>query len=582
MQELENMTEFMYYPAALGLSIVINYILYRTWKFDILKSAVRTDRWGSKVVPLTGGLAVFTSFFIICLLRWQVIWDSPKLAIALGGGILMFFLGLIDDIFELESYQKFLFQIIIVLLLIFLGLKASLFGKPWNYIITFTWMLGITNAFNLLDNMDGLAAGIASISLIFLGLSFYSEGLLLLTFMSLTYALVLLGFLVFNFNPARVYLGDSGALLTGYFLSVLTLLGSSSSGKSLFVSIIFPLLIMLIPILDTTLVSITRRMRGQSPFLGGKDHLSHRLVILGMTERQAVLFLYGVSILLGGSTIVFSTTSPLLSIFVYFLISLFILLFGVYMGKIKILQQQENSGGSAVISTNFLYKTRVLHILVDLFLFALIYYFSYLIRFEGLISKSSIRLFVESIPIILFFKIIFLYTFNVYKIESRYFAIKDALNLFRSITLGSVFTIITLTFLARFQGYSRAVFMIDWMLSLIVIGGVKVFYRIFDELFYSIQAKKKEKIILVGNRRTYQAVNAYLKLKSNLNLMVIRFFPLTDFVYDVMMKYMEKLNFPIAMILVEEKGMFSVEQTKRLEEKGIALVDEKAFFSKIL
>lgn len=577
------MSELIYYPTALGLSMLINYLFVRFWKFDFLKSTVKSDRWGTKVVPLTGGTATFLVFFAFSLFKLSEFWPhSPQVIVALAGGILMFLLGLVDDIVDLKSYQKFLFQIFIVLLVIGFGIKATLFGMPFNYIITFLWILGITNAFNLLDNIDGLAAGIAAIALIFLGLNFSGEGAPLLGYFCFTLAAVLMGFLVFNFKPARLYLGDSGALFTGYFLAVLTILGSQRSGRSLFVTIIFPLLIMLIPIMDTLMVSITRRLRGQSPFQGGRDHLSHRLVMLGMSEKQAVLLLYLISTLLGVSTLIFIGTSPVFSMIVYFFISLMIVLFCVYIGKIKIVSQSEIHDDFVVISTNFLYKKRILHILVDLLLVALVYYFSYLIRFEGNIARSDMKLFVVSMPIIIFFKIICLYWFNVYKIESRYFSIPDGLNILKGVSLGSILTIILLTFVTRFKGYSRAVFVIDWMLTIIVLGGVKLFYRVFDELFYSIRSKGNQKVVVVGHKRTFQAVNRYLKLKSNLNLSVVRFFPLTEFNYDVMMEYINKLDDKISMILLEDKGVLSKEDSKQILKKNIKILDEREFFLDIL
>ncbi|UCH64401.1 MAG: undecaprenyl/decaprenyl-phosphate alpha-N-acetylglucosaminyl 1-phosphate transferase, partial [Ignavibacterium sp.] len=429
------MTNIAYYIAALAASIVINSLFIKFWKFDFLKSTVKSDRWGTKVVPLTGGISIFIIFTIFSLLKINEILAAPLILIALAGGVLMFTLGLIDDIIELKSHQKFLFQIIIVVGVVYLGVETTLFPKPLNFAITVLWILGITNAFNLLDNIDGLAAGIATIAALTLGVNFFIGGNILLSNFCFLLAAVILGFLIFNFNPAKIYLGDSGSLFVGYILSTLTILGAQATGKSFFVGILFPVMIMMIPVLDTMLVSITRRIRGQSPFEGGRDHLSHRLVMLGMSEKQSVLFLYFIAILLAISTFIITDISPALTMMIYFFICLIIILFGFYVGRIKVVTQNKSKNDIVSIGTSYLYRKRIFHILVDVILLAFIYFFSYVIRFEGDISKYDMNRFVESLPIVVFIKMMFLYFFKVYKIETRYFSVSDGLQFIKGVSL---------------------------------------------------------------------------------------------------------------------------------------------------
>ena len=576
------MNSLIFYLAGFGLSVLVNVLFLRFWKFDFLKSRVKKNRWDSKVVPLTGGISIFLVFSILSVFKFNKLAGETKLAIALIGGFFMFVLGLIDDLIDLKSYQKFILQIFMVLMVMSLGLRASLLGNPLSYIITFLWILGITNAFNLLDNIDGLATGIGAISFIFLTVNFIGEGALLLGHFSLVLAVILLGFLVFNFNPAKLYLGDNGALLIGYFLSIFTVIGSQKSGESVFVTVIFPILIMLIPILDTVMVSITRNIRGQSAFEGGRDHLSHRLVMLGMSEKQAVLLLYLISILLGVSALFFRNVSPVFSMVIYFFISLIFVLFGVYIGRIKIGTPTGRKKNAVVLSTDFLYKKRVLHILVDLVLISLVYYLSYLIRFEGHISHNTTILFIESVPIVISLKIAFLFYFQVYKIESRYFSIADGLNIIKGVTLGSVASVLVLTFLTRFMGYSRAVFVIDWMLAIIVLGVVKVFYRIFEELFASVKDKERKKIVIIGEDRMYQSINKYLQFRPAMNLTVAKHISLTDFNFDVIMKSLEQPDHHIYMIILEDKTLLSNEQLSVVRRMKVDVVSEKEFFIQIL
>lgn len=580
---MESLEAFVFVSLTLVLSILINFLLSKFWKFPFLKSQVKSDRWGKKPVPLTGGIAIFIVFSAALAIKWGELWPThPKISIALAAGVLMFILGLVDDVRELKSHQKFFFQIVIILLLIGFGVKATLFGKPLSYIITFLWLLGITNAFNLLDNMDGLSSGIAVIASLFLGINFLMEGFFLLGFFSLVFAAAVLGFLLFNFPPAKIYLGDSGALFIGYTLGAITILGSQRSGKSLFVTILFPILIMLIPIFDTVFVTINRRIRGQSPFKGSKDHLSHHLVLLGFKDKQAVLFLYSVSFILAISSFVFLNTSPVYSMIVYFFVGLACILFGTYIGKIKIVKHGEKVNDFAVINPSFMYKKRILFILVDLALLIIVYYISYVIRFEGSVARSDMHNFVSSFPIIVFFKILFIYLYKVDQIESRFFSFSDGLKVLKSVSLGSISTVLFLTFIARFQGYSRAVFVIDWMLSIIVLVGVKVFFRLFDEFFFSFRTAKNKKIILIGEKRTYRSIDKYLQLRSELNMSLIKYFPSAEFKFEHLLTYLNNVKHDIAYVLLENAADLNTEEQREIHQRKTKVVNENEFFSEIL
>ena len=576
------MTNIEYYIPALLASIISNYLFIKYWKFEFLKSTIKSDRWGTKIVPLTGGISIFLIFIIFSVLKFNEVFDSPIIVIALIGGVLIFTLGVIDDIINLKSHQKFLLQIIIVIAVVYFGVETTLFPRPLSFVITVLWILGITNAFNLLDNIDGLSAGIASIAAVTLGIKFLLEGNILLSYFCFILTASFIGFLIYNFNPAKIYLGDCGALFTGYILSTLTILGTRGTGKSLFASLLFPIVIMMIPVLDTILVSITRKIRGQSPFEGGKDHLSHRLVMLGMTEKQSVLFLYIISILLATSTFLITNISLAVYIMMYFFLCLIIVLFGFYIGKIKMVARSERKNNFLTIGTTFLYKKRIIHILVDLVLLAFIYFFSYVIRFEGNISSFDMSRFVESLPLVILIKILFLYYFKVYKIENRFFSVSDGVQFLKGVTLSTISIILFLTVVTRFQGYSRVAFIIDWMLTIIVLGGVKMSYRLFDELFFSIKSQKTKKMIILGKRETYQAINRYLQLKTDSGYSVKKFFNTSEVNLSLISDYLEKSRADISMVLLEDKKILSNEDIIRLNDNGILVVNEKEFFNTIL
>ena len=167
-----------------------------------------------------------------------------------------------------------------------------------NIVLTFFWLVGITNAINLLDNMDGLAGGISLITALILSYFFWQAGNFSLFLFSMALAGALLAFLIFNYPPASIFMGDSGSLFIGFTLAALAI-AQRPQASNVFAVMAVPTLLFLLPILDTSLVTITRLLRGQSPAQGGSDHTSHRLVAFGLSERQTLSVLYGVAIFSG-------------------------------------------------------------------------------------------------------------------------------------------------------------------------------------------------------------------------------------------------------------------------------------------
>ncbi|MFC2140285.1 MraY family glycosyltransferase [Candidatus Auribacterota bacterium] len=272
---------------------------------------------------LGGGVAIFFACYLTILLNFIIVYlakdtsflpaslkihvpgifrQGEKLSAILLGGVLMMLLGLYDDKKCISPYGKLLSQILIASVLFFLDVRITLFiNNLWiNYLITCGWVIFIINSFNLLDNIDGLSAGICFIS----ALLFFAVASALkqyfISVMLLSLAGSLLGFLFYNFNPASIFMGDCGSLFIGYMMSVLTIQATYlPKGGSSFIPLITPVLILAIPLYDTFSVIIIRIKTRTSIFKGDKNHFSHRLVRLGMSARGAVLFLYLVSFAIG-------------------------------------------------------------------------------------------------------------------------------------------------------------------------------------------------------------------------------------------------------------------------------------------
>jgi len=262
-------------------------------------------------LPRLGGVPIFLSFLISIAVALLAGRHFPALAVGpsirilltiLVPGILIFLLGVYDDIRSVGPYTKFAVQAVAAIMLFASGVRISdlplLFGArhlawPIGLPITVLWVIGITNAFNLIDGLDGLAAGSALFSTLVVFVVAIFNGSSLVSLLTISLAGAILGFLRFNFNPATIFLGDCGSLFIGFTLSALALVGSEKAPTVIAVAI--PLVSFGLPILETTL-SVTRRLiSGRPLFTGDREHIHHKLLQLGMTHRQVVIVLYGVS-----------------------------------------------------------------------------------------------------------------------------------------------------------------------------------------------------------------------------------------------------------------------------------------------
>lgn len=241
--------------------------------------------------PLLGGIAIFAGAILATLFVYggriptQV--AGPILA-----GALVAMIGLVDDRHQLSPGLRLVVQFIAFLVLIYFGIHVRLpVPDLVNYALTLFWLLGIINAINLLDNMDGLSAGVSAVAAAFLLLIGAMNNQYLVSALAAALLGACLGFLRHNFAPAKIFMGDAGAYFLGFWLAVLGIQLRFPQNVN-FVTWMVPVLVLWVPIFDTTLVVVSRLRRGVHPFTGGHDHLSHRLVARGATKREAVLAIY--------------------------------------------------------------------------------------------------------------------------------------------------------------------------------------------------------------------------------------------------------------------------------------------------
>jgi len=250
-------------------------------------------------VPRIGGVAIYLAVMIATMVLGEYR-NFNQFGSILIGATGISFMGLVDDRWGLRPLIKMLGQVLAALLLYASGVYVGTFHDSiLNLVTTVLWVGYITNAINLLDNMDGLAGGVAAIASTFFALMCFFSGQYLVGALSVAVLGACLGFLFYNLNPANIFMGDSGALFLGFVLSAIGIKLRFPDNVT-FVTWMVPVLVMGLPIFDTALVSISRLRRRRNPLTTpGRDHVSHRLVAAGLTQREAVLTLYVVSFILG-------------------------------------------------------------------------------------------------------------------------------------------------------------------------------------------------------------------------------------------------------------------------------------------
>ena len=250
----------------------------------------------SRPVPLLGGAAIYRAFILVLLFYGDRSYVNEVVGIFVGATFISL-MGVADDRWGLGSYAKLLGQLAAAGVLIFSGVQVQVFGSWLDIVVTLIWVIGITNALNLLDNMDGLAGGIAMIAAVYFTLLASMSGQYLVGALAAALAGACAGFLVYNWNPAHIFMGDTGSLFLGFLLAAVGIKLRFPS-NSVMVTWMIPVLVLGVPVFDTTLVFVSRLRRGKNPLTTpGRDHLSHRLAQLTGSRREAVLLCY----LLGGA-----------------------------------------------------------------------------------------------------------------------------------------------------------------------------------------------------------------------------------------------------------------------------------------
>jgi len=435
-------------------------------------------------IPRLGGFSIFIVFHLVLYVFSQIDffyfpihflnkinfwWMFVASTLALG-------LGAVDDFRRMPPSVKFFFQIIAGLIVALTIYKIETISLPfgtislgiWSIPVTVLWVVAITNAINLLDGLDGLAAGTSFIvCAAMFGITLINQNVGI-ALVSVILAGSILGFLKYNFHPASIFLGDSGAYFIGFILSVLSLQGGLKGTTT--IAILIPIIALGLPIIDTLLAMFRRLLKslhimevdqeknvvkffyldGWSMFKADREHIHHRLLQIGFTQKKTVMILYGVSLILGGlalSSVYFKNIN-------YALLPLF---------------------NTPVVNR------RILRVFVDMAIISFSYYFAFLLRYEGDFALVK-NYYLSTLPLVLVTKTIIFHFAGLYRGAWRHTNINDLMKMVKAVISGCIASALLLWIIPGFGITSRAALIIDFNLLLFFVIGSRSSFRILEHL----------------------------------------------------------------------------------------------------
>jgi UDP-GlcNAc:undecaprenyl-phosphate GlcNAc-1-phosphate transferase len=502
---------FVVVAAALPVTALTIWAVVRSPLGRRVVAAPRLDRWHTQATPLLGGVGIFAGFLAgagLCVATGAAPAGKELLAIV-GGCAILFVAGLADDVFSLGPIPKLAAQIGASLLLVFNGLTIQgLIGNDIVAgIVAVIWLVGMTNAFNLLDNMDGLAATLAGIAAVFFAIdavtSHPSHTVLAL---SLALALACFAFLPFNLRPrgsAVTFMGDSGSQVLGFTLAALGLSASWKVAGTTVATLVLPILVLAVPILDTTLVTIVRLLDGRPVYRGGRDHASHRLVGHGLSEKRTVVLLAVVSVALGTTSLAYNVLGNGWITLIGVLLTFALLVqFGSLLSDIERRPTYDPARERSWLRTFVISPRRLIESLVDFALITASFLAAYYIRLQDSGTPYQRHIFLVSLPVVLFARYMAFIPFGLYRGVWRYAGARDAASVVAAVVTSEL---VAYGFLAATQvwgGFPRSIFVIDALTCTVLIGASRFWERAaFRALGSLVGRRLRHRTVIVGAGR---------------------------------------------------------------------------------
>ncbi|HYX81766.1 MAG TPA: hypothetical protein VE714_05190 [Gemmatimonadales bacterium] len=459
------------------------------------------DRWHQRPTALLGGIAIATATFAGIAL-WVIALGAHLQrsagAVALAAAF-MCAVGLIDDLTYLRPQLKFSAQLLAGIGLVASGAVLTL--TPWhlvNVVATVFWFIALTNAFNLLDNMDGVAAGVGAIAATFLGITFALQGAWVHAAVAWSLAGAALGFLRYNFSPASIFMGDTGSLFIGSLLAGLVMTSPASASGNLVAVLFVPLAIVAVPIFDTALVTVTRTLASRAISQGGCDHSTHRLVALGLQEQHVGLLLYGFAALGGIVGLVLTRLDPALGLMLGVTFLLGLTLLAAYLGRLQIRYPDAPAGWrpATVLATQLLYKRHLAAMLLDVAVVAVAYYGAFRLRFAETAPAGVMDAYRTTLWLVIAVKVIAFGAFGLYRGTWRYTSMIDVYRILAAVAASALVLFGLASW--RFPAVAQAnILWIDALLTATLVLATRGSFRSL-ELLRTRLAGRGERVAIYG------------------------------------------------------------------------------------
>lgn len=443
----------------------------------------RPDRWHREPTALFGGVGIYTALLIGVLALTPLASPLPAFLLLATG---LFAVGLADDLWELGPQTKLVAQIASGLCLQLAGFHFNA-ELPWLIDLGFVvfWVVAITNAMNLLDNMNGLCAGVAVIAAVFRWLFYVQDGNAAGAQLTAVFLGAVAGFLIFNFPRASIFMGDAGSFVVGFALAALNLTSSEAYSKGLLSILFFPVFVLAIPIFDTTFVSVVRWFSGRAVSEGGRDHTSHRLVAVGLSETTAVVILYGISIASGAVAFVLYRVGFSYAWFVAALLVMALVLFGIFLASVKVYPEDEvpwdlarRARGGFTLATEFKYKRLVLWVLVDTLTLLVSWYLAFVVLFgDSAAWPAALAHFTASAPVAVAAVLLGLFALGLYRTDWQHFSLYEVRSIVAGTATGLAAAAAVMALTGRASGLPLGVFAVAFGGTVLMLAGTRLFVR---------------------------------------------------------------------------------------------------------
>ena len=503
--------------AAAPVAYVVLRILLRSALGTRLVALPSDERWHERATPTVGGVGIFAGFAAGTGLALAIgaVGGVDELWGILGGCALLFAAGLLDDVRHLPPLGKLAVQIGAAAMVVASGLRVEVIGSDVLAVaVALVWLVGMTNAFNLLDNMDGLAASLATISCAYFVIDAATEhpnrAVLVL---ALALGCACLGFLPLNLRlrgRASVFMGDSGSQLLGFALASFALASSWKVAGTTLATMVLPLLVLAIPILDTTLVTVVRLLERRPVSRGGKDHTSHRLVYYGLSEAKAVGLLSFLAVALGATGLAYNVLgNPRVTVVGVLVTMVLLVQFASLLSDLEERSRRGAPEGVPSVLRALWQPRRLIEVLVDFAAMCLSFLISYALVTDGLGSSGARGVFLQALPILLALRYVGFVAAGIYRRIWRFASMYDLVAIAVACGVSGGIALGVVRLLTPFVDFDWKVFPLDAVLCAVLVASSRLAVRLLPR--QGRREGPRHRVLLVGAGRSGRSLARELR-----------------------------------------------------------------------